>query len=447
MLNRLSNRSFAPLAASFALAATGLALSAAPAIASSATSEEQEPWIKVDDSREGLLDLKVAERVYTKAGAPTITMIGAIHIADPRYYGHLSKTLEEFDVVLYEGVGPGGAGELTPDLTDEQRVRRTESRIRLLAMLLERQRIAAESAIEEDPEAEPWAGFPETIEAIGASLESERAQSWFDAAQNDGWGRPLIYALKENGAYAIRSLGADGKEGGRGVNRDLSFALQPPISDGELGITPGLQQRMAQTFGLAFQGDHMSHDHPNHINADLSVDEIQDLLDEKGGDGSMIFGMLDGSSGMASIAGTVLRLIEVIPGGRSYGKLMMMEMLANADDALSAGGPGMGDTGALMEVIIVDRNIAVMEDLQAVLDAGEHQNIGVIYGAGHMKDFHERLVEDLGYEMTSDDWNLAMRLNLRRAGINPATANMMRTQIRGQIKAMSEQAAEESSER
>lgn len=422
-----------------ALTAALTTVSIAPACAQE--SEGQEPWLRIDDSRQGVLDLDVAERVYTREGAPDVTMVGAIHIGDPRFYKHLMKTLHGFDVVLYEGVGPEGAGALSDDLTDEQRVERTESRIRLLAILLEGEKRAAEA---DDERA--WEGYPASIDALRARMDAdgmaERQIGWVESVGEDAWGQPLIYTITDDGQhFTIRSYGADGEEGGRGVDRDLSFAIQPPLSDAELGIEPGLQQKMAETFGLVFQGDVMSHDDARNINADLSVDEIRELLDAKGGDGSMIFGMLDGSSSMARMADLVFGLIRVIPGGSGMGKLMIMEMLANADDALMAAGsqPGMGDPGVLMDVIIKDRNAHVIEVLKKQIASKRMWNkgIAIIYGAGHMPDMHERLTH-LGYTLTESDWNLAIRLNLKREGIPEFQATMIRAQIQAQIKAMSE---------
>ena len=38
----------------------------------------------------------------------------------------------------------------------------------------------------------------------------------------DGWGRPVQYKLMDNGrSYELKSLGADGKEGGSGADEDI----------------------------------------------------------------------------------------------------------------------------------------------------------------------------------------------------------------------------------
>jgi len=117
-----------------------------------------------------------------------------------------------------------------------------------------------------------------------------------------------------------------------------------------------------------------------------------------------------------------------------------MEMLANADQILagSANQPGMEGMDALFDVIINDRNAKVIQDLERFLKMkrADINDIAIIYGAGHMPGLEERLINELGYELAESDWNLAMRMDVRRAGISEAQANMIRMQIRTQLEAM-----------
>ena len=42
---------------------------------------------------------------------------------------------------------------------------------------------------------------------------------------NDPWGRPILYSVQpDDSNFSVTSLGADGKPGGSGVNRDLTAA-------------------------------------------------------------------------------------------------------------------------------------------------------------------------------------------------------------------------------
>ena len=58
--------------------------------------------------------------------------------------------------------------------------------------------------------------------------EASAAERWNgpylekDEVPKDGWGRDFIYEIRsEDGAFLIRSLGADGRPGGEGENADL----------------------------------------------------------------------------------------------------------------------------------------------------------------------------------------------------------------------------------
>lgn len=78
--------------------------------------------------------------------------------------------------------------------------------------------------------------YPTPEEGLDALLEpSETALGWTGpyvrdrSALADPWGRPLIYEVSEEArAYRLRSLGADGREGGRGADADLALPADQP---------------------------------------------------------------------------------------------------------------------------------------------------------------------------------------------------------------------------
>lgn len=72
--------------------------------------------------------------------------------------------------------------------------------------------------------------YPTAQEGLGALVRepADGVEGWSgpymrDAKSlNDPWGRPLVYVAEgEDQPFMVRSLGADGKEGGKGVGRDL----------------------------------------------------------------------------------------------------------------------------------------------------------------------------------------------------------------------------------
>lgn len=71
--------------------------------------------------------------------------------------------------------------------------------------------------------------YPTVAEGLSALVtEPAGADGWTGPymrdvkALKDPWSRPLVYSVGADGqSYTVLSLGADGKEGGSGVNRDL----------------------------------------------------------------------------------------------------------------------------------------------------------------------------------------------------------------------------------
>lgn len=389
---------------------------------------EPEPWIRLVEDDDTTLHLDIGMRTFEHVSGegPTITLVGAVHIGARPYYRALQRMLDnDFDLVLYEGVNPEGTGSAHgPELSDRDLVERTRNRIRLVAILLERVKREKGS-------------YPESLDALAASLaDNQRASTWLKTARIDAWGNPLNYTPNaDRSAFRLVSHGSDGRPGGRGHASDLDFAQQRPLNAAELGNEPGLQARLARTFRLSFQLEEMHEDGDHWVNSDMSIDEINRRVEAEGGDGSMLFGMLDGSGGMMRLAGAMLTLVEAIPGAAQRGQLMIMEMLSQVDDLESL--PGMPGGEALLRVIIRDRNQVVIDDLREFLSQeNPPTRIAVLYGAGHMPDLEQRMLDQLGYRPAEPmRWNTSMRLNLERAGIPRMEHMMLRGEIRRQLDA------------
>ena len=154
----------------------------------------------------------------------------------------------------------------------------------------------------------------------------------------------------------------------------------------------GIQKQLANTLDLSFQLEEMDSHRPNWRNSDMSLDEVKAAIGETGDNADMLFSMLDGSSMLAQVMGAMLNIIERFPGAAVRMKVLMMETLATADDVLMAGGP-MGEN--VMKVIIEERNQVVIDDLKALLAAGDPDvhTIAVLYGAGHLEDMEARLID------------------------------------------------------
>jgi len=211
------------------------------------------------------------------------------------------------------------------------------------------------------------------------------------------------------------------------------------VPKAEAGRPVGIQKRIADAFGLSFQLDEMDTTGEKYVNADLSIDEVDALLREGGGDGSMLLDVIGGSGIMNDIAGLVLGFIERMPGVAVRGKVMLMMLLGSSEELFSGGGGGgaaLPGMEGLMEVLIDRRNERVIEDLARALEgeSDETERVAIRYGAGHMPDLHERIVSRFGYRPVDRGWLTAMRVDLDEAGISPTEMRFMKTSIDQQLR-------------
>jgi hypothetical protein len=428
MITRSSIRRFAPIAFLLGIGGPGFAQpveqQAPPAAAAAA-----QPFVRVVDAPDGTIELQVAIRTLNPPVAegeeepgPVVYLAGAVHIADQPFYDELQEFLDSRDVVLFEGVKPPGTGRELGAADDAKRATQTEHRLRFLA--------TAAVIFKSEHKA-----LPSSMEELATGVD-RRLGGLVAGATADAWGNPIELVAEagvEEGDARVDfvSRGADGRPGGDGPDADLRFSDQDPLSAEELGDDEGIQTQLASALGLVFQKDGMDWAKPNWRNSDLSVDEIMDRLDAVGADGSQLFGILQGGTFSAKLAGFVLKLIGLSPTSQTIGKLMIAEMLGQAEELLMAA-PGMDK---MMEVIIRDRNAVVVDDLRRVIrEEPEVRTVGIIYGAGHLIDLEERIVSELGYTAGEDRWLPAITVDIAKAGMTPAQVQFMRDTVRKSIR-------------
>jgi hypothetical protein len=416
----------------FARSLRMLQVAAISLLASSAPGAQPASYVRVIDADDGTIQLQVAVRTLTPPvaegapgpGGPVVYLAGAVHIADAPFYDALQEFLDAQDLVLFEGVKPPGAGRDLAAASDEERITQTQRRLRFLATASAQYRAEHGAA-------------PATLDELAAGMDG-RLAGLVSASRLDAWGRPIELAAlpeaksKRSSGVDLVSLGADGLPGGDGPDADLRFSDQKGLSAQERGQgDAGIQEQLAEALGLEFQKDGVDWTKANWRNSDMSMDEIMDRLDANNGGGDAIFSVLQGGSFMGKVAGLALKLIGMSPTSRTMAKLMIAEMLGQAEDLLTAS-PGVE---GLMQVIIHDRNAVVVEDLRRVIaDEPEVRTIAIFYGAGHLVDLEERICAELGYTPGTDQWHTAMTVDPAEAGLTPAQAAPMRAMIRKTIQ-------------
>lgn len=243
-----------------------------------------------------------------------------------------------------------------------------------------------------------------------------------------------------------------------------------PSPSGKPAIRPqdedvGLQGTMARSLGLVFQLEAMNYDRTNFLNSDLTIAEIQALMQPGGtrirpkeressqpktgaparkaaasadDEGNTAFQDLlkamDGSSTFGAVMQGLMKFIGSSAKLQAMTKLTLIEVLGaiKADPTRLQGMPP--DMKKLLEVLIHERNKVVIEDLKAELKRARPEgSIGVFYGAGHLPDMEQRLRRELRYRPESDTWHAAFSVNTTRAGLSSFELTFLRGIIRSQI--------------
>lgn len=424
--------------------------------ASQPSAEAPQPkFLRVVEVKGKSVALEIASRTFThSAGGPSITLVGVAHIGERSFFRALQKSLDQYEVVLYESVKPPGTGGAGGD-NDEERIESTQAAMQFVGGLVEAYQRAHQS-------------YPADLNALRefAAAEDARMANFLQVALIDAWGRPLRYECAaplgpvasqphSPPPYTLVSLGADGQAGGDGASADLRLADQPSPDAFALSKDDGLQSQLADALGLEFQLDALSYDNPNWRCSDMAMDEVSRRLASRGLDFELIGGTLAGSSLPAMVIKVVLGMIRFadtfLEGAIADSfKVLMIEMLGDetmVEKSMEQLGPGFG------EVIINDRNQVVIDDLKAMM-AREPQikRVAVLYGAGHMPDLTERVIQQLGYapavidDQPDEQWLTAIKVDYSKSAVSPLELERLRHTFKQMMKQQFRQAGSKRSD-
>ena len=406
--------------------------------------EEGPSWIR-QQTQDNLVSLEIASRKYSAEGKPDLWLVGVSHVANEAFYADIKLLLDELDVVLYESVRPDGARP-PANTTPEQAVKSTKASMEFVADMGVKV-------------AEEFGTMPESIDDIivDASLIDRRFSGWIDDASVDAWNRPFaLQVYPEESAFGLWSYGSDGAIGGEGYAADIfvkrSVTLKDVFAEGvvetQADETVNIQAEFADMLELDFQLDSLPYEEPNWFCSDLTIGEVNKLLHQKGADTAVI-DSLSGATITAKFSASLMRLVPMLDSLAGGGvvetvKLLMIELLS-MDDSMELSSEMQPE---LMEVIIVDRNTEVLKDIGVTLEIVEGvQSIGVLYGAGHMDDFHQRLEILFDYKPTEEFWFTAMSVNPSKSLLDEKEFRRMKMMLRYQMykaKQAKEEAVKES---
>jgi hypothetical protein len=228
-----------------------------------------------------------------------------------------------------------------------------------------------------------------------------------------------------------------------------------------------LQDTMAKSLGLVFQLEAIDYERTNFVNSDLSIAEIQALMqpgrplansstrpgtashrqpastsgddDDSNSSFQSLMSAMDGRSALGVLLKGVMQLIGNSPKLQAMTKIVLIETLGamKADPSRLKGLPA--DMKQLMEVLIRERNKTVIDDLKQELKRTRPgDSIAIFYGAGHLTDLEMRLRKELRFRPTQDIWLPAFSVNTAKAGLSNFELNFLRSMIRSQLAPLTE---------
>jgi hypothetical protein len=185
-----------------------------------------------------------------------------------------------------------------------------------------------------------------------------------------------------------------------------------------------LQKGMKTFLDLDYQLDGIDYTKKNFVHADLTAEEFNRMQDERG---ESIFGlmvqqmmkeMMKGDKGPAADLDPMelLAAFTSDDGPRQL-KLILARQFENMDEMVA------GLEGPNGSVLVTERNKACLKVLKEQMALGK-KNLGIFYGAAHMKDMEKRMMDEMGFKRTGVEWRVAWDMPpkgaAKRGGANNA---------------------------
>jgi len=176
------------------------------------------------------------------------------------------------------------------------------------------------------------------------------------------------------------------------------------------GTLSKIQMGLKDLLGLSYQMEEVDYTAKHFVHADFTPAEFQQSMDEKGESiFSMVFNMWRASlsqqlSGQSAASDLELLMALVSSDRQNALKTVMAKELANSTELMQALEGSEGST------IVAERNKKALQVLQKEM-AKNAQSFSIIYGAAHLADFHQRLVNDFALVPTSTRWVNAWQLH------------------------------------
>jgi hypothetical protein len=193
-----------------------------------------------------------------------------------------------------------------------------------------------------------------------------------------------------------------------------------PKGGGKGGANPisALQKGLQSMLSLEYQLEHIDYHAPNFIHADMTPEEMsKSMTDRKESWFQMMLRMMgQGMAQQPRQAGGDINLI-----GALFAKdrpTRMKRIFAQQFEGMEGMSAFDGPEGS---TLITERNKKALRVLDRELMAGK-QRVAIFYGAGHMKDMEDRLLNEFKMRRVSATWLTAWRMSGSTNAAKPEAA-------------------------
>lgn len=169
------------------------------------------------------------------------------------------------------------------------------------------------------------------------------------------------------------------------------------------GFLSSTQIGMTKLLDLSFQLDGINYDQANFVHADLSPDEFREQMKLRGESFYVYFWRIffaaidDYAQDPFGLRDMELMGAAMASGRNDALKILMAHEMTNLDAQRDI----LGDDSS--NAIIGARNQRAIDVLKEQVAAGARR-IGIFYGAAHMPDLEDRLLDQLGLTYSATDW-------------------------------------------
>ncbi|HLK16127.1 MAG TPA: hypothetical protein VKT78_15085 [Fimbriimonadaceae bacterium] len=186
-------------------------------------------------------------------------------------------------------------------------------------------------------------------------------------------------------------------------------------------------QVFSDALGLDFQLVDINYNHPNWVDSDLTMEELDAL--NKGGAGGKpntfdtLKNLLDPSSPMAAQFARILAAMT--PGTKEGLKLFMVKRLSALDPFAVIGDP------TTTNVVLTARNKSAERFFDKAINKPEHPaSVAIFYGALHQPDLEADLAKQYGYKVVETRWFKAATADTKKVDAQGQTVyNLLDAQL------------------